>query len=115
MTIILSMKDIVNSWSYDIKAVAIKTNIRDFEVTEIKTSISFKGILQPSEPKQTDIKSHGIRQWNSYRLHSTINLNNFDYIIINNTKYRIINLLNYNPEYGFYEYKLLQDYNDNDE
>ena len=113
MTVILDMKDIVNSWSYDIKATAIKTIIKDFETVETKTPIIFKGLLQPSEPKQTDIKPQGIRQWSSYRLHSTVNLNNFDYIVISNIKYRIMNLLNYNPEYGYYEYKLLQDYDNN--
>lgn len=83
----------------------------NFQTYEEEEKISFDGVWQPFSDRKLQMKPEGQRSWKWFTCHSFSQLPlDVDMIIeYVSKKYRVMEIRAY-PEYGYYEYHLVDDY-----
>lgn len=107
------MGEVLPSWFQDLTFDIITKGIVDYEVTEIRKTVSTKGVRQPMSATQLSIKPEGQRAWRWETLHCLpdLKLKIDDIVIFNDIKYRVMQRWNW-AEYGYMEYHLCEAYQD---
>lgn len=91
--------------------VVTKKQVMGYTEEETECVIT-KAVRVPLNPKQLEIKPEGQRAWSWSQLHTLTDLKIRvdDIVIIRDIRYRVMAINNY-AEYGFYDYHLVEDYN----
>ena len=81
----------------------------NFELTETKRSVNFKGVIFPTEGEDLKIVPEGQRSFKNVTIFSevTLQLNLDDIVLYKGTRFRILKKLDY-ENYGFYKYLLTE-------
>lgn len=106
------IQDAFTGWETDITLVTISQVIDDRGISiDTETPINFRGVIQPLSPEQLKVKPEGKRSWNSWQVHTHIDLNlsTGDKVIYLGKSYEVEALLDYSLN-NYYEYHLLKDY-----
>lgn len=106
-----NMSDTLSNWLQAMTFGIVTKSQSNFEVTEQMTEVSFQGVWQPYSFQQLKILAEGERRWKWFTVHTKTNLELQvdDVVIYQGTQYRVMMDGSY-PEYGFYEYHLVDDY-----
>lgn len=101
------------NWFQPIQYIRLTQVVVNFEIYDLTTPYLFQGVLQPFTAQQLQMKPEGQRNWKWFTVHAfpTLELINNEIIWIENTKYRVMEKLDY-AKYGYYEYHLCNDYQD---
>lgn len=76
------------------------------------TAITFRGVIQPLQPKTIALKPEGQRAWEWLQIHcfsGPLNLDDDDQIIWQGRNYKVMGVYNYELN-GYIEYHLVRDY-----
>lgn len=106
-----NVADIVESWAVNMVGYIVEQKNIDFEVTETKKKVKFRGVPpQPLREELLQLKPEGMRNWRFY----TIFCNKFfpvnSLLEIDGIKYRVDGVKNWRKVYGYYEIELHEDY-----
>ena len=104
--------DALTGWNQMINLIKITQTVgSDGQVINIEMSVSFQGIIQPSEPAKLIVGQRGERVWVKYMIHTTsqVSLNDNDLITYNCKNYKVMGKNDYSLN-GFYYYYLVEDY-----
>jgi hypothetical protein len=101
----------MRNWFQTMTFTTIVKDVVNFEVTEIKTDITFQGVIQPFSKQDLQMKPEGQRAWRWYTLHTEtqLELDPDEEVEYLGLTYRVKGKGIYNP-YGYYEYELVEDY-----
>lgn len=105
------MSDTLAEWLQPMTfEVVTKENVNGL-LTETSTEISTKGVIQPFNDEQLQIKSEGQREWKWWKLHTqpTAELEPDDVIVYLGVQYRVMTKKDYKL-YGYFEYDVIEDY-----
>lgn len=108
------MADVIQEWLQPIKAMRVsKSQNQSFQTVEGGEPINFQGVLVPLDARKLEIKTEGERDWEAFSLWcpNSVRFENDDVVWISNRRYRILYQRDYS-RYGFFEYHVLQDYDD---
>lgn len=107
------MGEVIVSWFQPMTFDLVTKGIQDYDLAESLTTIQTQGVRQPFSVQQLAIKPEGQRAWKWETLHCLpdVKLNPDDIVIFNQVKYRVMEKLDYS-EYGYLEYHIIQDYNE---
>jgi len=84
----------------------------DGNAVETISNISFKGIIQPLQPEELELKPEGLRQWRWLQIHcyaGDLNLRNDDKITFDGIRYKVMGIRDYSLN-NYIEYHAIQDY-----
>lgn len=106
-----NMSGTLAGWMQTLIFNIITKTVKNFEVVETTTDVTFQGVWQPFSARQLALKPEGQRSWSWFMVHSTtdLSLNNDDVIKYRGVQYRVMANNNY-VEYGYYEYHVVLDY-----
>lgn len=101
----------LGNWLTPLNFTLITETISDHEMVPVKSTITFKGVIQPLSPRQVALKPEGFRSWIWVQIHAEpgTTLKPYDTIADLNHSYRIMAMLDYTAS-GFIEYHAIQDY-----
>jgi hypothetical protein len=105
------MQGALANWQRPMTFITTIKELVDFEVVETKTEINFKGVWQPYNSQQLNLKPEGQRAWKWFTCHAEtrVQLDPDEIISYNGKDYRVMEKRDYN-EYGYIEYHLIEDY-----
>jgi hypothetical protein len=98
-------------WMQSITVKTIVKTVVDFKLVEAESIINTRGVHQPMNATQLEMKPIGQRQWNWETFHTLADLlvKPDDKIVFNGITYRVMQKWDWR-EYGFYEYHVVDDY-----
>jgi hypothetical protein len=99
-------------WMNNITIVRITQTIVNGFSEDAEEQITFKGTIQPLNPRSIALKPEGQRDWEWLQIHcfaGNLNLVPNDRIIYNSIKYKIMASLDYSLN-NYIEYHLVRDY-----
>lgn len=104
----------LKNWFQKITFVKIDSQIIDYKKVEVKTPISFKGVMQPMKPQEVSFRPEGERVWRWHTLHTEVGveIKVNDVILFNEVRYRVKDKSNFSA-YGYLKYSLVEDYDEN--
>lgn len=99
-------------WMQKITFVVRTQQVVDALVTSVDKNVTFRGTLQPLNPKAIMLKPEGQRAWTWFQLHcqspgARFNVN--DQVIYDGRKFKVMAENDYSLN-GYFEYHLVQDY-----
>lgn len=102
-----AMQDYFQAMQFD---KVVKTT-SGFQVVESTAPINFRGVIQPYSDRQMFLLDIGQRAWTWFTLHAdpVLTLQVDDVVMYKNTPTRVMARKDY-TEYGFVEYRLVQDW-----
>ena len=108
-----SVGGVLSNWFQKVQFITVQKIIMNYQVFEVFTQNSFKGVCQPMSAKQMQIKPEGQRNWSWFTIHATpdLLLQNDDVIYIDNLRLRVMDQQDYS-KYGYVEYHAQQDFTD---
>lgn len=96
--------------------VKIVKTVVNYQLVETKQVSICQGVIQPYNAKQLEMRPTGQRAWSWFTIHTNVNLPLFPDDIVTqvdvingNVNYRIMQKREY-EKYGYYEYQVIQDY-----
>jgi hypothetical protein len=104
-----NLANAVRAWTQPFTFDRITKTIVNYQLVETKSTISFKGVIQPMRAEQLEIKSEGQRQWRWFTVHSTTDLQLVldDEIVWKTKRYRVLAVSDY-VDYGYFEYEIAE-------
>jgi hypothetical protein len=98
-----------SGWSKPITLVKITSSIIDGERQDIKTPITFHGVIQPLKAQELQAKPLDMRSYKWLQIHTTTqqSLSDGEQIIYNGITYKILGVYDYMLN-GFYEYHCVE-------
>lgn len=111
-----NVSEALPGWFQDMTFDLVTKSLVNYEVVEVLTTISTKGVRQPMSAQSISIKPEGQRAWKWETLHClpNVKLNVDDIVIFDNVKYRVMHRWNWS-EYGYLEYEICQAYENQEE
>lgn len=105
------IKKAIKKWQTDITLIKITESIVDFEVSEVETEYSFKGVVQPLSLQELKAKPEGERHWQWLMIHTQINieLEVGDKIKYQDKDFKVMGKKDYELN-NYYEYHIVKDY-----
>lgn len=106
----------VRAYMQKMTLVKVTKAVVDYEEQEVRTVINTKGVRQPLPPQQLEILSRGQRAWKWECLHvlPNVDLKPDDIVFFKGAKYRVKEKYDC-TEYGYIEYLIAQDFEDEEE
>lgn len=107
------MDETLNEWFYPVTLIKITETVVDYEVVQTPEYIRFNGVIQPLKPQEISLKPEEQRSWNWLQVHAPVyvKLKTGEKLLYNAIRYRVMALKDFSMN-GFYEYHLVQDYED---
>lgn len=101
----------MNDYFQPMTFTVIEKQTVDFQLIEVPTAVTFRGVLQPFTERQLLLKPEGERAWTWFWLHAqpSLTLQVDDVVVWNGKQTRIASRKDYRL-YGYVEYHLLQDW-----
>tara|TARA_R110002020_G_scaffold141349_3_gene313006 strand:- start:1796 stop:2134 length:339 start_codon:yes stop_codon:yes gene_type:complete len=98
-----------SNWSKPITLVKITSSIIDGEKQDIKSPITFRGVIQPLKAQELQAKPLEMRSYKWLQIHTTAeqSLSDGEQIIYNGITYKILGVYDYMLN-GFYEYHCVE-------
>jgi hypothetical protein len=100
-----------NGWLNPITLATITQSVVDGLLVDTQTDVTFQGVIQPLKAKEIENKPEGFRAFKWLQIHciaGSLNLDNNDRIIYNNTKYKVMGIYDYSLD-NFIEYHIVED------
>lgn len=106
-----NMSTTLESWFQNIVVGVITKVVENNRVRESTMDFQTRGVLQPLDAQQLEIKPEGQRSWKWFILHCqpSLSLQTDDTVTIKSKRYRVMGRWGFD-EYGFIKYELVQDY-----
>ena len=101
-------------WFQQLIFTKVSKSVVNFQVVEVTTDTAFMGVWQPYTAQQLQMRPQGQRNWKWFTVHAEIGLRLSPDEIVEylGERFRVMDVLDYKL-YGYMEYHLLQDYQDN--
>lgn len=99
-------------WLATVTLKKIVQTVVDGMVTDTETLIRFKGVVQPLDPEQINMKPEGQRSFEWLQINCFSGSNNLttnDRIVYNSIAYKIMGVFDYTQN-GYIEYHAVRDY-----
>lgn len=102
-------------WENPLQFIKIKDQIVDGVVVPTRTSVFFKGVVQPFSPRKLYLKPEGQRSWTWLQVHAAVSpgqkiaLIPNDKIEWNGDLYKVMNQTDYSQN-GYIEYEIVKDF-----
>ena len=98
-----------SGWSKPLTLVKITSSIIDGEKQDIKSPITFRGVIQPLKAQELQAKPLDMRSYKWLQIHTTTeqSLSDGEQIIYNGITYKILGVYDYILN-GFYEYHCVE-------
>ena len=105
------MGEVIKSWMLPMFLFVVTKVQKGYETVESFEQFDFKGTWQAMSARQIMMKPEGQRNWPWKTCHSTTSLPSKldDVIMKNDVKFRILGVYEW-PEYGYFEYHLVEDW-----
>jgi len=101
----------VQGWAQPMLMLINSVRVKEGDAVTISREFKTQGFLTPEKGQKLELKWEGERSWRHYNLFCVTdpNLQNNDQVIINSMPYRVMHKWQW-QNFGYYKYKLVEDY-----
>lgn len=105
------MTDAMDGWFQQLTFTRITKSIDNFENSEVRTDVTFRGVMQPLTDKQLMMLPEGQRSWSHQWLHAEpdLVLDTDEIVEFLQIPYRVVAKKDYSQN-GYVSYQLTEDY-----